>query len=138
VPWRLDLAAKEAFILQAFPTRLAARLDTPIQPCLPTSHLTCKLPLSVILSVLLYRCLYYAGLFERHIHALRELRFIEAIRALRDIISLPNVIGTIDGKHIPLIQRPSTHLTIIRNDFFNRKNFYSVLVHAVCNLEKYF
>jgi hypothetical protein len=77
-------------------------------------------------------------LFERYIHAPRGHRLADIIRWFRDITSLPNVVGTIDGTHIPLTQRPSIHLTPMPSDFFNRKKFHSIFVQAVCDSERFF
>lgn len=46
---------------------------------------------------------------------------------------LPNVIGAIDGCHIP-IKKPSEH----SEDYFNRKKFYSMVLQAVCRHDMLF
>ena len=78
------------------------------------------------------------GFFGIYIHAPRGHRLADTIRKFRDITSLPNAVGAIDGTHIPLSSRPQRDLTPIPSDFFNRKKFHSVLLQAVCNLERFF
>jgi hypothetical protein len=42
------------------------------------------------------------GLFGAYIHAPRGHRLVDIIRKLGDLTGLPNVVGAIDGTHIPL------------------------------------
>ena len=51
---------------------------------------------------------------------------------------MPNVVGAIDGTHIPLSSRPQRGLTLMPSDFFNKKKFHSVLLQAVCDSERFF
>ena len=46
--------------------------------------------------------------------------------------------GAIDGTHIPLSSRPQRNLTPMPSDFFNREKIHSVLLQAVCDLERIF
>ena len=46
--------------------------------------------------------------------------------------------GAIDGTHIPLSSWPQRGLTPMPFDFFNRKQFHSVLLQAVCDSERFF
>ena len=78
------------------------------------------------------------GLFGVYIHAPRGHRVMDTIRKFRDLTGLPNVVGAIDGTHIPLSTRPQRGLTPMPCDFFNRKKFYSVLLQAVCDAEGFF
>ena len=78
------------------------------------------------------------GLFGTYIHAPRGHRLVDTIRKFRDITSLPNVVGAIDGTHILLSSRPQRDLTPMPSDFFNRKKFHSVLLQVVCDSERFF
>ena len=63
------------------------------------------------------------GLFGAYIHASRGHRLMDIIHKFRDLTSLPNVVGAIDGTHIPLSTKPQGDLTPILCDFFNWKKF---------------
>ena len=78
------------------------------------------------------------GLFGTYIHAPRGKILADTIRKFPDITGLPNVVGAIDGTHIPLSSRPQRGLTPMPSDFFNRKKFHSVLLQAVCDSERFF
>ena len=67
------------------------------------------------------------GLFGTHIHEPRGHSLMDTICNLRDHTGLPNVVGAIDGTHIPLSTRPQRGLTPMPCDFFNNF-FYSVLL----------
>ena len=47
---------------------------------------------------------------------------MDTIRKFKDLTGLPNVVGAIDGTHIPLSTRPNRGLILMPCDFFNRKN----------------
>ena len=53
---------------------------------------------------------------------------MDIVRGFRDRWSFPQCAGTIDGSHIPIIA-PSEN----RNDYYNRKGWYSVILQAVCD-----
>jgi hypothetical protein len=38
-----------------------------------------------------------------------------------DLIGLFNIIGAIDGTHIPLTSFPNKRVTLVANDFFNKQ-----------------
>ena len=61
------------------------------------------------------------GLFGRYIHAPIGHRLTDTIRKFREKTGLPNVVGAIDGTHIPLSTKPQRGLTPMPCDFFNRK-----------------
>ncbi len=78
------------------------------------------------------------GLFGRYIHAPIGHRLTDTIRKFREKTGLPNVVGAIDGTHIPLSTKPQWGLTPMPCDFFNRKKFHSILLQAVCDSERFF
>jgi hypothetical protein len=57
----------------------------------------------------------------------------EVVNGFRRIGRIPNVIGAIDGSHIPI---KAPHLFPI--DYFNRKGFYSIVLQAVVDHKKKF
>ena len=59
--------------------------------------------------MIVYRALETAddGLFFNFIHTPHGDCLQSIIESFRDIIGLPNIIGAIDGTHIPLTYRPS-------------------------------
>lgn len=78
------------------------------------------------------------GLFTTYIHAPTGDRLQDIIDMFRDVTGLPNICGSIDGTHIPLTRRPSSSITPWSSDFFNRKKFHSVVLQAVCDMNKIF
>jgi hypothetical protein len=78
------------------------------------------------------------GLFSVYIHTPTGDRLQDIIEKFRDITGVPNICGAIDGTHIPLLTRPDAHITPISADFFNCKKFHSVLLQAVCDIDKIF
>ena len=61
------------------------------------------------------------GLFGAYVNEPRGHRLMDTIRKFEDLTGLPNVVGAIDGTHIPLSTRPQRDLTPMPCDFFNRK-----------------
>ena len=53
---------------------------------------------------------------------------VDIVRGFRDRWSFPQCAGAVDGSHIPIIA-PSEN----RNDYYNRKGWYSVILQAVCD-----
>ena len=51
---------------------------------------------------------------------------------------MPNIVGAIDGTHIPLTCRPSLRHTPMPQDFFNRKKFHSIVLQGVCDTNRMF
>ena len=78
------------------------------------------------------------GLFGRYIHAPTGHRLTDTIRKFREKTNLPNVVGAIDGTHIPLSSKPARGLTPMLCDFFNNFLFHSVLLQVVCDSEGFF
>ena len=62
-----------------------------------------------------------------------ELEINEVTSGFKRIGSIPNVIGAIDGSHIPI---KAPHLFSV--DYFNRKGFYSIVLQAVVDYKKKF
>jgi hypothetical protein len=56
----------------------------------------------------------------------------------RDVTGLPNICRAIDGTNIQLTRRSSLYITPWTFDFFNMKKFHSVVLHAVCDMNKMF
>ena len=77
-------------------------------------------------------------LFGTYIHAPRGHILMDTIRKFRDLTGLPNVVGAIDGTYILLSTGPQRVLILMLCDFFNRKNFHSVLLQATCVVEGFF
>ena len=77
-------------------------------------------------------------LFGTYIHAPRGHILMDTIRKFRDLTGLPNVVGAIDGTYILLSTGPQRGLILMLCDFFNKKNFHSVLLQAMCVVEGFF
>jgi hypothetical protein len=68
--------------------------------------------------IIVYRVLSSRNkLFGAYIHAPRGHRLMNIIHNFRDLICLSNVIGAIDGTHIPLSTRPQRGLIPMPCDF---------------------
>ena len=59
------------------------------------------------------------GLFFQFIHTPQGDRLQNIIESFRDITGLPNIVGAIDGSHIPLSTRPNRWYIPMPSDFFN-------------------
>jgi hypothetical protein len=77
------------------------------------------------------------GLFGRYIHAPTGHRLTDTIRKICKKTGLPNVVGVIDGTHIPLSFKPARDLTPMPCDFFNRENFI-VCCYRLCAIRRGF
>jgi len=62
-----------------------------------------------------------------------ELEINGIMSGFKGIGKIPNVIGAIDGSHIPI---KAPHLFPV--DYFNRKGFYSIVLQAVVDYKKKF
>ena len=78
------------------------------------------------------------GLFFNFIHTPYSDRLQSIIESLKDITGLSNIVGAIDGIHIPLTYRPSRRYTPMPQDFFNRKKFHSIVLQGICDSNKMF
>src|SRR5436305_1898808 len=72
-------------------------------------------------------------LAEKIIFSNTELEINRITNGFERIGKIPNVIGTIDGSHIPI---KAPHLFPV--DYFNRKGFYSIVLQAVVDYKKKF
>ena len=78
------------------------------------------------------------GLFFQFFHTSSGDRLQSIIEKFRAITRLLNIVGTIDDIHIPLSARPSRRYTPMPQDFYNRKYFHSIVLQAVCDINKMF
>ena len=72
-------------------------------------------------------------LSEKIVFPSTELEINEITNGFRRIGRIPNVIGAIDGSHIPI---KAPHLFPV--DYFNRKGFYSIVLQALVDHKKKF
>ena len=76
------------------------------------------------------------SLFFHFIHTPHGDRLQNIIESFRDITGLSNIVGAIDGTHIPLTLRPSKRYTPMPQDFFNHKRFHSIILQGVCDTNR--
>jgi hypothetical protein len=62
----------------------------------------------------------------------------DIIACFKNLTCIPNICGTIDGTHIPLVDFSSKKVTLIVGDFFNRKKFHSIMLQVLCDVDKIF
>ena len=77
-------------------------------------------------------------MFERYIYAPTRHRVTHIIRMFCEQTGLPNMVGAIDGTHIPLASKSQRGLTPMPCDFFQMKKFHNMLSQAVCNSKRIF
>ena len=78
------------------------------------------------------------GLFFQFIYTPSSDRLQSISKKIRDITRLSNIVGAIDGTHIPLSVRPSKRYTPMSHDFYNKKHFHSIVLQAVCDPNRMF
>ncbi len=60
------------------------------------------------------------------------------IKKFKDITRMQNMIGCIDGCHIPLYEQFDKRKNTWNKDFFNQKHFHFLLLQVVCDSNKLF
>ena len=65
-------------------------------------------------------------LYPRYVRLPNEDELKEIIREFENLWGFPQVVGAIDGTHIPILKPQES-----ASDYYNRKGFYSILVQAV-------
>jgi len=63
---------------------------------------------------------------------------LHIIQQFEDFIGLSNRCGAPDGTHIPLVERSNKRYTIATTDYYNQKRFHSIVLQAVCDIQKLF
>lgn len=77
-------------------------------------------------------------LFPKYIRTPTGQRLRSITEKFRDITGMQNMVGCIDGCHIPLYEKPDRRKTPAAADFWNRKSFHSLLLQAVCDCDRIF
>jgi hypothetical protein len=67
-----------------------------------------------------------------------ETACLHIIQQFEDLIGLSNRCGAPDGTHIPLVERSNKRYTIATTDYYNQKRFHSIVLQAVCDIQKLF
>ncbi len=62
----------------------------------------------------------------------------DIIVRFENLTGTPNICEAIDGTHIPLANLIRKKITLATSDFFNRKKFHSIVLQAVCDVNKIF
>ena len=68
------------------------------------------------------------SLKDRYLRRPSEEEFINIMQGYRDVWGFPQCCGAIDGTHIPIVG-PKEH----KNDYYNRKGWYSMICQAICD-----
>ncbi len=76
--------------------------------------------------------------FNKYINNFSNQHLKDIIACSKDLTSIPNICGAIDGTHIPLVDFPSKKVTLIVGDFFKRKKFHSIMLQVLCDVDKIF
>jgi hypothetical protein len=51
-------------------------------------------------------------------------------------MKLPNICGAIDGTQISIASLPNERVTFVASDIFNKKKIHSIVMQAICNVNK--
>ncbi len=78
------------------------------------------------------------NLFGKYTTILSGQHLKDIIARFENLIGIPNICGTIDGIHIPLADLPNKKITLVIDDFFNRKTFHNIVLQVVCDVDKIF
>ncbi len=76
--------------------------------------------------------------YKIYIHLLTRQSLISIIERFRDLINIEQIVGVINGTHVPLWFQPSMKNLIAPWDFNNHKRSFSVVVQRVCDTNKNF
>ncbi len=71
--------------------------------------------------------------YKIYIHLLTRQSLISIIERFRDLINIEQIVGVINGTHVPLWFQPSMKNLIAPWDFNNHKRSFSVVVQRVCD-----
>jgi len=77
-------------------------------------------------------------LFNKYISIPSGQRLKDVIVHFENLTSIPNMCGTIDGTHILLVNLLNKKITLAIGDFFNKKKFHSIVLQAMCDVDKIF
>jgi hypothetical protein len=67
-------------------------------------------------------------LFSKYINIPSSDRVQKIIDCFRDLTSLPNIFGAIDGTHISLASLLNKRVTLVTSDCFDRKKIHSIVM----------
>jgi len=95
---------------------------------------TIKKYVDIVCSVLIDK----DNLFGKYTTILLGQHLKDIIVHFENLIGIPNICGTIDGIHIPLVDLPNKKITLVIGDFFNRKKFHNIVLQVVCDVDKIF
>jgi hypothetical protein len=77
-------------------------------------------------------------LFNKYISIPSGQRLKDVIVHFENLTSIPNMCGAIDGTHILLANLLNKKITLAIGDFFNKKKFHSIVLQAMCDVDKIF
>ena len=72
-------------------------------------------------------------LIPKHVGLRQEQKLSEIISEFETLRGFPQVVGAIDGTHIPILKSQESS-----SDYYNRKGFYCILMQAVVSFSGYF
>jgi hypothetical protein len=62
----------------------------------------------------------------------------DIIACLKNITSIPNICGDIDGIHILLTNLPNKKVKLVIDDFSIGKKIHNIVLQVVCDVDKIF
>ncbi len=75
-------------------------------------------------------------LFSKYINIPSSDHLQKIIDHFHELTSLPNICGAIDSTHISLASLLDKRVTFVASDFFNWKKNHSIVMQAICNVNK--
>jgi hypothetical protein len=51
---------------------------------------------------------------------------------------LQNIVGFIDGTHIPLFKKPNRKIIALTTIFYNHKKFHNIILQGECDYDNFF